>query len=302
MSVLVEFRISNVEPPTPEPSRTVYNDIFNMPDPVLLDLTVRIYNYDEVGLYMRVDGYDSAWAFSDNKLGLLGSASNMQRCLDQFGSRARPNAETSESVTVRLRAYTDSGYTNLKWTFERTVDIMFIKSNDGSWTQDFLNNFDDGTVQGWAHAIEEKCYQKSFGVVSDYVLSPPYSLCAHREGTGTGHNRSRFYKSFVTPNKNKVFTIIDARFDNDVFNTGGLRRNVYVEIQRDDTLILHLGIQYAEAPLSIQGFPNERWLRFIVPLPKNETIEVRLVYDCYDDGTAVWSKFWMDDFRIISKD
>jgi len=291
----VEFAVAEDEPPvTPH---SIYSDLVNLPDPLKLGLTVRIFNYDSITLYMRVDGYDGAWTFTSNDLGGIASGGNSYFNLDQFGTRAKPAAETEETITVRLRAYTDAGYTILKWTYERVIDLVFIKSDDGSWTQDVLNNFDDGTVQGWAFTLEAGS-ASAFTVITDYVLSVPYSLYWSAWQT-SGEARGRVAKTFATPNRNKVYAIIDVRLYSHVdAGTGAYLK--YIVIRKDSDVLLFCGRPYDT--VSALYLPINRWLRFVVPLPKNTSVSVRIAVDVR--GGSYYNAFEarMDDFRIISKD
>jgi len=297
MSVPIDIRFSNVSPPAPEPKRSIYSDLVNLPNPVYLNLTVRIFNLDDVTLYMRVDGYDAAWTFTSNNLGSLASGADMYRNLDHFGSRAKPGAATSEQVTVRLRAYTDAGYTILKWTFERVIDIVFIKSDDGSWTQDFLDNFDDGTVQGWT-AVNETGNTGAYPTLAastTYALSLPYAL-RMRQGQSTTEKRARMYKSFTTPNRANVFAILDVRAD-DIGYAGPKIK--YLIVGKNGDILVYYGRPYDTS--GVDYVPEGVWLRYIVPLPKNTTLEVRVITD-WEDNIGQLMDTWMDDFRIISKD
>lgn len=283
----VDLRFSDVDPPDREPRRTVYADIVNLPDPVKLGLTVRVFNYDNVSLYMKVDGYNASWSFTSNELSVLGSGSNKYYNLDEFGTKTRPASETSDTITVRLRAYTDSGYTNLKWTFERSVTVFFIKSDDGSWTLDELDNFDDGTVQGWAvGTIPDP--GPSLGVANDFVLSPPWSLKANN-GRPTSFSTSLWvYKTFSTPDRAMVVGIADMRFSYAL----GSAQKYGMNVQIDGVTILSIA----------SAAPWNRWMRFVFPLSPNSTPEITLRMNGSSTGHPWWLYQWLDDFQIISKD
>jgi len=294
LSAQVEIRVG--EKDGAELIRSIYADLVNLPDPLKLGLTVRIFNYDSVTLYMRVDGYNAAWTFTSNDLGAVGSGSDIYRNLDQFGSRAKPAAETLESITVRLRAYTDAGYSDLKWTYERVVNVVLIKSDDGSWTEDVLNNFDDGTVQGWAATLESG---GSVAVLasSTFALSPPYSLQCYTSGTGVGQTpRGRFWKSFTTPNKPTVYAIFDMR------SVAGVDCRIkYRYNSQDGTILVYIG-RPADTS-STTYIPVNKWTRVVVPLPGNTTLELRIVQHGYliQYTTGPNHNVYLDDFRIISK-
>jgi len=304
----IELRLSDIDPPLPDPTRTIYRDIVNLPNPAKLGLTIRYFNHDDVGLYFQITGSGTGYTFGTVNLGLLGSGADAYVNLDEFASRARPsasdlpNGEMEENITLILKAYTDSGYTNLKWTFERVVTVHWINSADPAFTVDVLNNFDDGTVQDWAYVVEAypATPVTTFGVATDYVLSAPYSLRLDGSWSAyTGEFRYRLYKSFTTPNKSKVFAIIDLRFWKS--GTVGVSNFKELRIQRDDTILVKIGNYVAAAGDIV---PEGKWLRFVVPLPPNTTLEFRIITrDYYQGASGAGQQLCrrLDDFKIISK-
>ncbi len=305
----IELRLSNVDPPNPEPKRTIYRDIVNLPDPVKLGLTIRYFNHDDVGLYFQITGSAPGYTFNTVNLGLLASGADAYANLDEFASRAKPspsdlpNGEKDENITLILKAYTDSAYTNLKWTFERVVTVHWINSADPAWTVDVLNNFDDGTTQGWAAARETDIGIAYTEVRTDYVLSPPYSCGFHgqTEGTTAIRFRSRFYKSFTTPNKDKVFAILNLRYQI-IPEPDGWGYGKNLRIQNGDTILVYLGKPYDTVLQDY--FPRNKWIRIVVPLPKNTTVEVRVVVESISKNVGYYPNHHIinfDDFKIISK-
>jgi len=302
----IELRLTDVDPPTAEPARTIYRDIANLPDPTTLGITIRYFNYNDAGLYMQITGSATGYTFTPINLGLLASGANIYKNLDNFASRAKPtvaqlpNGEMSENITLTLKGYTDSGYTNLKWTFNRVVTVIWINSTDAAFTVDELDNFDDGTVQGWAAAAEyhvESGYP-TLAVATNYVLSTPYSLKMRQLNGATGETRSRLYKSFTTPNKDKVYAIFDCRVTRGHYGA----RLKYVNFQRDSTALVFLGKPYDD--VGADNFVADKWFRIVVPLPKNTTLELRVIIDEYTDTypySAYWQDLYLDDFKIISK-
>lgn len=293
MSVPIELQVG-------DPPRTIYEDIVNLPETVKLGITVRAFNHDDVGLYFQVTAECSGWTFETENLGLVGTGTDIYKNLDEFGSRAKPASETEQIIKLILKAYTDAGYSDLKWTYERNVTIVFIKSDDPSYTVDELDNFDDGTVQGWSASNEQgnDAGYPTCEVASDYVLSAPYSLLMTQSYCvlGVGQKRGRLYKSFITPNKDRVYAILDIR---STIN-GGYQRNL--KIQQDGTILIYLGRPYDEVNL-YDYFFKDKWGRMVVPLPKNTTIEIRIVHEVYASSSCATylGKVWLDDFKIISK-
>jgi len=291
----IELRLSDIAPPAPEPPRTVYGDILNLPDPVTLSITFKAYNYDSVTLYFQITITGAGWTFpASTNLGSIISGANTQFHQDQYGTRAKPAAETTESLTLTLRAYTDAGYSNLKWTFVRTVTVWFIKSDDGSWTQDILDNFDDGGAHGWA-AVVETGGTASGSVASDYVLSVPYSFRVDgmKTASGPGELRYRIEKAITTPNRAKVLAIANLRF-HDGANTGIKK----IDVLQDSTIIVEVG-----KPVDsnyTDYIPEARWLRIVIPLTPNVSITLKYVIDGYVQlNYHMWLNF--DDFTVISK-
>lgn len=286
----VELRLSSVDPPAEEPHRTVYRDIVNLPDPVQLGLTVRYFNHDNVGLYMQITGSAVGYTFGTVNLGLLGSGASANINLDQFASRAKPvpgnlpNGEMQENVTLTLKGYTDSGYTTLKWTFTRTVTVYWINSADAAFTVDVLNNFDDGTVQGWTSP-------NTIAVATDYVLSAPYSLKVSTTAGGSQQGKLiTTSKNITTPNKTKVFAIIDIR----ISRTSNGNCQV-IQVLEGTTLKVRLGTDASIA----DNVPINKWMRIVIPMTANAAVTINIELYAYSNSTSFY--VWVDDFKQISK-
>lgn len=305
----IELRLSDKDPPALDEHKTIYRDVLNLPDPVKLGLTIRYFNNSALTLYFRIEGTGTGYTFTPVNMGSLASGLNAYYNLDQFGSRAKPAAgaftqgELEEKVTLTLKAYTDAGYSVLYDTFSRDVTLNWIKSDDPAFTEDFLNNFDDGTVQGWVAMSEvgNDGGYPTLAAAADFFLSAPDSLkMTSRRDPSTGELRSRLYKSFATPNKTKVYAIVDVRWNR--YSTNTNPKNLTEQI--DSAVLLFIGRPYNG--VNADYYPMAKWMRFVVPLPANTTVEIRIVPDCYINYTVGIdpfqdSYFWIDDFKIISK-
>jgi len=274
--------------------RTIYIDCAGLPDPITMGISFRYHNYDDVTLYFRIKAEGNPdWTFaSPVNLGALGSGSDARYNWDNMGQRPNPNAELEETITLTLEAYTDSEYTDLKWTYSRIVTIKFIKSDDGSWTVDVLNDFDDGTVQGWSYDLYKDALLVSFDVASDYAISPPYSLkLKYKSDDYNELMWGCIYKSFTTPNKSEVFAIINVRMTSEE----SLRA---LEIKRDDTILALLGDKtWAKGDV----IPRDKWIRVVVPLPANTTLTFKIILYVYFVDRGHLASIWLDDFKIISR-
>jgi hypothetical protein len=304
----IELRLSNILPPATEPARTIYLDINNLPNPVLFGITARYFNYDNVNLYFQITGSAPGYTFGTVNLGSLASGANAYQNLDQLISRAKPsssnltNGELQETITLILNAYTDSGYSNLKWTYQRTVTVYFINSADPSFTLLELDNFDDGTVDGWTAQIISGATSQSCAIASDYVLSAPYSLKTSNTGSEGSDCQTRTYKQFTIPNATKAFAIFDIRYsDISISGYGTVYGIKNIQIRINGTSLIFLGQPFDT--LGTDYVPVNRWIRIVVPIPVNVTLTLDVfeeVYIVMVGGTATWP-LWMDDFKIIYK-
>lgn len=285
-TALVDLRFSDVAPPNAEPMRRIYCDIVDLPDPLEMGLGVRIFNLDSVSLYMKVDASADDWTFIEKQLGSLGAGSSFYRNLLSFGTRPRPGVPTQETLEVTLYAYTDAGYSNLKWSRTRNITVEYIKSDDGTWSWDVINNFDDGTVQDWGVYNVPCGYLGTFTVATDYVLSFPFSLkwtCEHTHTPST--NEKYFHKSFNTPVKDTVFMIANYRIDHSYASDLG----IYVEVNGEKVLVCKLDAA------------NDLWMRLVVPLPSGASGVMIRIGQTYWNGPIDIAKMWLDDFMIISR-
>lgn len=278
--------------------KTIYTDLVDLPATLLLGLTIRFYNHSDQTLYMQIQVSGTNWTANSVNLGSLTSGNNAYKNLDNFSSRSKPASETTEQVTLTLKGYTDAGYTDEYASFSRAVTIIMIKSDDGTWTQNELDNFDDGTVQGWA------CTGCGFfEVATDYILSAPYSLRAKRTGGGSGRYKVTLdvYKSFSTPDKTTVYAIFNVRSYGVIYLGTPYDFIKFWEIKKNSDVLVHLGRAY-DTVLEHYA-PNAKWIRIVVPLPRNVTITLHQYAEwvCSQGGFDNCS-LWLDDFKIISRD
>lgn len=291
--------------------KTIYSDIVDMPDPMFLGTTIHYYNHSDITLYMKIFGSGpTGWSSNSVALGSLSSGSNAYINLDNFLSRTKPSGARTETLTIILRGYTDSGYTDLFAEFSRTVTVIFIKSDDGTWTTDFSNNFDDGTVQGWSGSYSwdstpgpHDPMSFLFEVATDYVLSTPYSL--KTEVIAPSHDFSYFYirlstyKAFAIPSHATVYAIFNVRFYTD---SPGIRIK-YLDFLSGDTILTHLGTIWTSS--TSNDIPISKWMRIVIPVSSYAGTTITLKIRCLAfkevnyDGISVIQ--WLDDFKIISK-
>ena len=303
---MIELRFSELKPPAKEPHKTLYCDLRGITDPVYLGLGTWIFNYDSVTLYMQVTGSGTGWTIGSTNLGSLSAGNNFRKEIGRFAAKAKPSGENTDTITVTLNAYTDSGYSNLKWTFDKSVSVFFFDSTDPSWTTDELDNFDDYTRQDWScfHGVAtpfpdgyQPCGYIGYCRPSSAVFrSAPYSLQKYCNHTSTdGQDNDGFFKTFTLPDKDLVLVIAD------VFLTGGSTNTNGFYIEHGNTNPPSQSSNGIELNTVIDSVPKGVWVRLIARLPRNITEEIRLGYRCLYGGYSN-IRFYMDDFKIISRD
>lgn len=305
----IDLRLTDIDPPAEEEKRTIYRDLVDLPSTTKLGITIRYFNHYDATLYFQVTASCPNYSFKTINLGSLNSGANAYSNLDEFGTRPKPSSERAETITITLKAYTDSAYTDLLFTKKREVQVVWIDSS--TYTIDVANNFDDGTIQGWS-AVEEICAgYDSEGVVTDYVLSAPYALrgtgwCQRTAGVGWYEVRTRIEKTFTTPDRPTVFAIFNVRLSLRWVHSSGNVGLKFAEVRRDGTVLVHLGRTFDGN--ATDYVPRDKWMRIVVPLPRNTTLTLRIIQDSSWEitgsgpGTAEQhNDIRMDDFKIISK-
>jgi len=127
----------------------VFIDLNFLPSTVTYTFMLTIKNQTPQTLYFKVVLNIPNWSISSPSGGALGSVSaGSSANFTVTISRANPNAETVDSGTMVVEAYTDSNYTNKVGSASLPVTITF--ENTEAWTNVMIDNFDDGTSQGWS--------------------------------------------------------------------------------------------------------------------------------------------------------
>ena len=300
---MVEFRVGDPNEAFSRGHKTQYCDLRGSSDPMSLGMGVHMFNYDSVALYMQITGSGTGWTIGSWNLGSIGPGGNQYRVINGFATKPKKSGEGDDSVTVTLNAYTDAGYSDLKWTYNRVVSLFFLDSTDPSWTTDELDNFDDGTVQGW------NCFNSGFSgcgyatppaclVSTNVFRSAPYSMLKFCNHTSSwNYETSGFFKTFTLPDKDEIYMIADVYLTH---SGGGMsERGFFLEHgntkpipQTSDGVILNL---------VLENIPESAWRRLVARLPRNVTEELRVGFKCRYQGFTN-NRFYMDDFKIISRD
>lgn len=296
---MVEFIVG--VPAEPSTHKTQYCDLRSITDPMYIGMGFRVFNYDSIGLYIQITGSGIDWTIGTTNFGILGSGSSFLKEITRFAEKAKRPSEGNDSVIITLNAYTDAGYSNLKWTYDKTVIIHFFDSTDPSWTTDELSDFDDFTTQGWNCFRTVACGYLGYCRANNLVFrSAPYSLQKYCDHTSTpSYEEGGFYKHFNIPDKDEVYALAD------------LYIGIVSGTTNEEGLYIDVGNTAAPPDIPSNGVkfnyvrndvPINKWLRLVAPLPPGEiNLEVRFGYILHY-GAYTNIRFHMDDFKIISRD
>jgi hypothetical protein len=174
----------------------------------------------------------------------------------------------SETIDLVVKAYYDSGYSNLYSQDDFPVSFHFIDRTTADWTLLYNNNFDDGTVQGWTSSLGSSYVSVS----TTYYRSYPYSL---RTGGGS---ETAFRKSFTVGAFSEAYLIYAMRFG---LTSGSVTPRILFD-----------GTEYFRP--DVQPTINV-WYQFIVPLPSGKTTDVQM-YGAYQSAYA-----YLDNVYVIAK-
>ena len=131
----------------------LYNDVCNLPNPFLMNIPIGISNsHPTQTLYFKASiiSPPADYAIYSTNLGSLAHGANSFFYFTPL--RAMPTltaGEYDETVTFRITAYTDAGYSSEYAHQDLSVNIHHFNHADGSWSVINHTTFDDDTMGGW---------------------------------------------------------------------------------------------------------------------------------------------------------
>jgi len=253
----------------------VYFDIQGLPDPFEVRIPIGITNNETIGLYFRAELVTPPAGYSNyvKDLGFVGAGSSAYKVFTF--NRAQPtlvDGELDEALTLKISAYTDAAYTDLygEATFDFT--IHYFDHTDPAWTELYHDNFDDGTLQGWAYlsgAIDPAIGAEGRPTVSGvHYITAPYGL---DNGFTAGYYN---YKDYT------VGVYVKARIIVHFY----LRSGAYIAFELGDKLI-----KPGLVPVVVG-----RWNRLCADMPVDAT--TRLAWQCDTDRYS-----WIDEIIVVAK-
>ncbi len=301
------------------PDPDAYQEITDMPDPVVVDFGVRIYNYTASTLWFtaEITSYPDSWTpAAELELGSIGTGSNKWKRLKELGSRDRPVSAVDDAITIMMRAYSDSGYTT-EVGGGYPVIITYHWIDESEWLLQDEDNFDtNASLEGWTDGFGG---WDPIHLVGDYVLSSPNSayVCAPETFSFPSDPWFTRYitKEFTHPSGSEALLIMNVKWRARGWNWVNNREIALLRfwITEDGVTKLTVGIgDEKNDPLRLLYFYGSvgenvsNWYRMVVPVSADGASHtIRLYIRTYQFGPTS-SDFaeigqWIDDIKLIYK-
>jgi len=266
-----------------------YQDIEGLSSPLTENFPIGVTNNETAAKYIRAQlvSPPAGWGSYDVQLGSV--AAGTSTFLIFSPTRTTPTltaGEYEESLTLRISVYNDAGYSELYGSAELTFTMSFFDSTDPAWTVVDIDNFDDGTLEGWAMSttgiIDESCPNSwASGARTEHFITSPYSLGIPAQAT-----RDHCYKDFTVGNVTKARLVVHAYLE--TYYYGGFL--TMLALQRGSDLILPGGVS--------RVMPHDVWIRLSYSFPVNATTRLRYAVNYIDASTP---RVWLDKIKIIRK-
>jgi hypothetical protein len=257
-----------------------YFDVEGLSSPFTVYIPLGVTNNLGTAKYIKVELVTppSGWGSYSQQLGSVAAGSSAFKIFTP--TRTTPTlsgGELDESLTLRVSAYEDSGYTTLYGYADLTFTVHFFDSTDATWTIIDIDNFDAGDAEGWAGVGSTTIdylynnYWATPGPSSTHYITSPYAITAT-----TGSNNNCVRKSFT------VGAYTKARFVLHYYRNSGYNFAAKV----GDNLVLPFAVADA--------MPAGAWIRFAGNFPVGASTYIYMT--CTGVGNV-----WVDKIKVIAK-
>ncbi|MBW2646129.1 MAG: hypothetical protein JRE23_08125 [Deltaproteobacteria bacterium] len=248
-----------------------------------------ILNQEAATKYFKIVGITNTGGWTPGaaqELGAISKASGRRFICTDLIQRTTPTVAASEDITLRVSRYADAAYS--VWEEDRDLIIThnFIDSN--AMTSLYEDDFNDGTVQGWAGSCGTGAGAEcSLVADSTYYISSTHSLRSRVIAKWV----SASYTLYVTAQKDFVIPSVTAYA---VLN---------VMFKRDTTIssmyIYEDGIPKVYMHPSSGEIPIDSWNRFVIPLTPNGTRTIQVKTWGNNLGYNKSAYIYLDDIKIV---
>ncbi|GAG53962.1 unnamed protein product [marine sediment metagenome] len=251
-----------------------YQDIVDMPDPIVIGFGVGIFNYTTDTLWFTVEGSGGGWSWAGaTQLGSIASGDNLMFRVGSIATRVKPASATTDDVTLMFTAYSDAYVTEIG-TYPVIVSYHWIDS--AAMTLLSLDDFETGTLEGWTQSG-----WTGIAIATDYALSHGKSAKAEKyvlndSGTWTGSIR----KTFAVPAATEAYLIANVKYVGYIKQTQTFPARVQareMRISKAGSIIVRTGTSpYLLNQPSTVTDRQTNWLRMVAPIDVDETAQYRL--------------------------
>jgi hypothetical protein len=262
----------------------VYNDVNSLPNPFTMNIPAGIANtHPSATLYfkMSIVSPPADYSVSTQNLGSLLPGANGFFIFSPV--RATPTltaGEYDETLTFRVDAYTDSGYSAAYANQTLSLTVHHFDHLDASWTVLDHTSFDDGSMQGWDtngfYADDSTGTQSPIIRTSTKFLSSPYSLQTLVGVLG------KTFKIFNTSTYSRARVVIHVCESSYNYPQGVSSSAIRID--------------YAvKKPLAI-SLPHDQWCRLSYNLPIGASKEV-----AFGGSSGYQCEVFFDEISVIAK-
>jgi len=268
--------------------RNIYIDLHRLPDPIRYLFGIEIWNQSFVTLWFRFIQTNPNWSPSSVDLGSVAPGARGYFVVEL--SRPLPTADLTEDMPITIEAYLDSAYTQLATSISETVTCYLEYTENWPWVN--IDNFDDGTWQGWAFTNVDRSrgeistdHSVIAGGYSVKVLTPHRDVhsvvCAYPEayiektltvGTGTKGRLTLYFANkriidkFIAPHEITV--------------------HINDELKR---ILRHT---------NIIGVDHTAWRKITVAIPPGESVRVRITVKTHSQADGYFEFAWYIDHIV----
>ena len=270
-----------------------YVCINDLRDNIQMQIAIQINNQENSGYYFKIEPSGSPplnWTITPMTMGYI-DVDEMKTFAYNGASRVNPwtipEGLKTEQINLVVKAFYDSGYTQLYSQDNFNVTFHFIDRKSG-WTILYNDNFDNWSTQGWGR--EWNYWGGSILYpTSEFYTSFPCSLkLSYPIMSGTPGIRTWLVKTFTWENYwgySEAYFIFSFRTDE--WRTG---EDFAHYVKYDDNIVFHPGLALT---------PN-RWFQFAVPWPVDNTTTVRIFGSTWM-GPYDFSSIYIDSVYVIAR-
>jgi hypothetical protein len=273
----------------------IFIDMTYLPDPITHKFWLTIQNQSLSALYFKIVNNIANWTLTtpaDGKLGSVGAGAT--GTFTPILSRAKPASETTDTGSLKIEAYTDSGYTNK--IGEASLDVTVYIEDLETWTDVTKYDFNDGTAQGWSGGSVT-------GEVS--VEAGGYSYITPEVGGATADKSISC--SITLPNRAKVrlALYLTLKNRNSHASSGFTVSITALTVKVNGTEVFKIPSTflsvYAAAGTTVYGSP---WSKIALDLSayKNQTVTITITYTLSSPNSSACASAITDRIVVAGKD